>query len=202
MRLLTALLAACICASVAHADVPPEPQAESTVVVLTAGGQGSAFYIGNDIFTTAAHVVESEGTVELELSDGRKLLATVVFVNHVVDLAFVKVGRAVDIEAAKLTCRAAVLGEEVMLRGAPRGLRFVSTWGKIAGEGRKVAQWQAVVPVAIVAAPGNSGGPIFDQQGKVIGVLVGGALSGSSMFMALSVPSSLVCRARDYMGLE
>jgi S1-C subfamily serine protease len=203
-RTITAFLAACyaICASLAHADVPPPPKAEPTVVILTGDSQGSGVYIGDGVFVTAAHVVGGDTLPDIELSDGRKLIGHVIFVDHRADLAFLSVDKAVDIDAAKLACRQAMLGEEVMVRGTPVGVRFISTWGRIAGQPRQLADWQTVVPVNISAAPGNSGGPMFDAQGKVLGILVGIGRSSGSTFISLSVPSLSVCKARTYLGVS
>jgi serine protease Do len=207
MRLLTALLAACICASVAHADVPPAPLAESTVVVLGEDSLGSGFYIGGGVFVTAAHVVENLTSVKLELSDERTARGKVIFIDARADLAFV-LAPVVDVNVALIACRASVLGEEISVRGNPAGVRFISTWGRVAGAARQLGPWAIVTPINVSAAGGNSGGPVFDTQGKVIGVLVGLGTSGGTMFspgapfISLAVPSLSVCRARDYLGLE
>lgn len=206
-RLTAILLAACFCASLAYADVPPPPKAESTVVVLTADSLGSGFHIGGGIFVTAAHVVADVTSVRIELSDERKIPGHVIFVDNRADIAFVLVDKAVDIEAARIACRAAVLGEEISVRGNPAGVRFISTWGRVAGQPRQLGPWSIVTPINVSAASGNSGGPVFDAQGKVIGVLVGLGTSGGTMFSAgspfisLAVPSLSVCKARTYLGL-
>lgn len=195
MRFLPALMAACICASVAHADVPPPPLAESTVVVLGEDSFGSGFYIGGGVFVTAA------------LSDERTARGKVIFIDARADLAFV-LAPVVDVNVALIACRASVLGEEISVRGNPAGVRFITTWGRVAGEARQLGPWAIVTPLNVSAAGGNSGGPVFDTQGKVIGVLVGLGTSGGTMFspgapfISLAVPSTSVCRARAYLGLE
>jgi serine protease Do len=202
MRLLTALLAACICASVAHADVPPEPLPEATVVILTPDGHGSGFYIGNDILVTAAHVVAGAGTtVKVEPSFGPTINAAVIFVDHRADLAFVR-ARGLRLQVAELACRKPVLGENIMVRGAPSGMRGISTWGRVAGDERAFPEWLAATPLNVMAAPGNSGGGVWDERGKIIGVLVGIGRSAGAQFISLAVPAMSVCRARDYLRLE
>jgi len=204
MRLLTALLAACFCASVAHADVPPEPLPEATVVILAGDGQGSGFYIGNGIIVTAAHVVAGTVNVKVEPAFGSKTNAAVIFVDHRADIAFIKMQGA-RLQVAELACREPVLGENIMVRGAPVGMRGISTWGRVAGDERAFPEWSAAVPLNVAATHGNSGGPVYteNENGKaVIGVLVGIGRSNGAQFISLMVPATSVCRARDYLRLE
>ena len=213
MHRITAFLAACLCASIAQADVPPPPT-ESTVVVIAGEGQGSGFHIGDGIVVTAAHVIEGKTFARIEMSDEKTLLADVIFIDARNDLAFLEVQASIldaddpaahpgkKMQIARLACRASVLGENVMVRGTPVGLRFISTWGRIAGDARPLFRWSAVVPINISAAPGNSGGPVFDDRGNVIAVLVGIGRASGSQFISLAVPATAVCRARDYLGLN
>jgi S1-C subfamily serine protease len=206
MPRITALLAACyaICASLAHADVPPPPKAEATVVVLAGTGLGSGFHIGNGIIVTAAHVVETQTLTMIEMSDGSKLAADVLMVDIRSDIAFLQAkGPANEkMETARLACRKSVLGEEVMARGNPGGVRFLSNWGRVSGEPRQMFDWLMVIPTDIRIAPGNSGGPMFDKTGAVIGVVVGYIELQGIMFSALATPSLSVCKARTYLGVS
>lgn len=209
MRILPAFIAACFCASFVYADVPPEPLPEATVVILAGDGQGSGFNIGgagagdgSTIIVTAAHVVAGAGTtVKVEPSFGPTINAAVIFVDHRADIAFIRV-RGARLQVAELACRKPVLGENIMVRGAPSGMRGISTWGKVAGEERSFPEWSAATPLNVMAAPGNSGGGVWDERGKIIGVLVGIGRSSGAQFISLAVPVLSVCRARDYLRLE
>lgn len=209
MRLLTALLAACLCASLAQADVPPPPKAANIVTVLSGEKlSGSGVHIGNGIVITAAHVVDGIKALKVGLSDHVKLSATVLLTDKVHDIAVISVKTFDGLEAAHLACRASKGGEEVSAIGHPGGTEFIQTWGRIAGKVRPAGPWQSVIPLDIKIAPGNSGGPLYDAAGEVIGIVVGIQMVPVDPFgnqsvasIAFAVPSTVACEARDYLGL-
>lgn len=204
----TALLAACFCASFAQADVPPPPKAGNTVTVLSGDKlSGSGVHVGNGVIITAAHVVKGVKALTVGLSDAVKLPATVLLEDAVHDIAIISVKKPEALESAHLACRVAKSGEEISAIGHPGGTVFVETWGHIAGAPREAGPWKLVLPIDARIAPGNSGGPLFDAKGEVVGVVVGIQLVPVDLFgpsvpsIAYAVPASIACKARDYLGL-
>jgi serine protease Do len=180
----------------------------STVQVLTgnrsSGGSGSGIIWNADgTVITNAHVIRDE-RVQVELWDGRSLSAEVAARDGYADLARLRL-RAPNLSAApwreSTSLRA---GELAVAVGNPLGFVGALTTGvvhgagPIRGLGRKT--W---VQAAIRLAPGNSGGPLADATGRVIGVntmVVAGGL-------ALAIPSELVVRClerggRPALGIE
>lgn len=185
------------------ADVPPEPKAEATVKVTTLAGHGSGFHIGGGIIVTAAHVVGTQASVSIISSFGSSRAGTVVYYDTVNDIAVVRLEHYADLSKAILACRVAVRGEDIEVRGNPGAFDFVSAWGRIAGDPREVqGYWRVAIPINITIAGGFSGGAVFDHTGKVIGIAVGIALQRGRDYIGLAVPATLVCQARDMLGLS
>ena len=194
------------------ADLPPK--AEATVLIKSKGSAGSGFHIGDGYIVTAAHVVANHKPVTVVSSNDTERPAKLLFFDSVNDIAILRVTSHEDLSEVDLACRAAVRGETVELRGHPNMLTFISTWGHIAGSPRPIGDGGPKLPVNIITAKGASGGPMLDESGKVIGVLVAfslqpihgplGALAppiAMVPYISWAVPSLTVCAARDLLGL-
>ncbi|WP_449385767.1 S1C family serine protease [Cellulomonas soli] len=176
-------------------------QAEGSGVIIDAEGH----------IITNNHVVEgAEGdTVQVTLSDGRLFDATIVGTDATTDLAVVQLKDAPDdLSPAALGDSDAVsVGEAVMAVGNPLGLANTVTTGIVSAVDRPVSTSEsgsgsssaAVVTNAIqidaAVNPGNSGGPLFDAQGKVIGITSSIATTSSdsgSIGIGFAIPVNLV----------
>jgi serine protease Do len=155
---------------------------------------GSGFVIHpSGYVVTNAHVVERSATVQVRLASGRRLQGTVVGRDRRVDLALVKVDAPGPLPVLPLgdSDRLAV-GELVMALGHPFGLEQTVSLGIVS---RKGAPLQAAAPgfdfIQTDAAvnPGNSGGPLVDMGGQVVGVNTMAARNGSIGF---AIPVNLI----------
>jgi len=155
---------------------------------------GSGFVIHpSGYVVTNAHVVERSATVQVRLASGRRLAGTVVGRDRRVDLALVKVDAPGPLPVLPLgdSDRLAV-GELVMALGHPFGLEQTVSLGIVS---RKGAPLQAAAPgfdfIQTDAAvnPGNSGGPLVDMGGQVVGVNTMAARNGSIGF---AIPVNLI----------
>jgi serine protease Do len=132
---------------------------------------GSAFLWGDEgLALTNAHVVGSTREVRARLSDGREILAEVVARDEGRDIAVLSVPDA-GIPGLR-PAPEPVLGQDVWAVGAPLGIDFTLTRGVISAFGR---QTEPAVPVRLLqhdaaVNPGNSGGPLVDAQGRVLGM--------------------------------
>ncbi|RHA43686.1 S1C family serine protease [Cellulomonas rhizosphaerae] len=180
------------------------------ITVTTADGsaQGSGVIIDDSgHIVTNNHVVSgAQGKVSVTLTDGRILQATVVGTDPTTDLAVIKLDDAPSglVPAAIGDSAAVVVGEPVMAVGNPLGLantvttgivsavdRPVSTQGENGGEGTVTN----AIQVDAAVNPGNSGGPLFDAQGRVIGINSSIATLSSesgSIGLGFAIPSNLV----------
>ncbi len=174
----------------------------TTVKVSEGFGHGSGTYVGPNTVLTAAHVVRPEGPISLEFPDGTKTDAAVDWIDDKSDGALLKTVKSVK-HFSPIDCTPLQLGERVFTFGNPGFLRFVLTEGIVAGTETMGAQ-QAMLPegmppdiqpMLVVSAnwePGDSGSAVFDEHGRVRGVVsivfpVDGNRSNNSLITPTSV---------------
>ena len=149
----------------------------SVVRINAQDGSGSGFVVHKDGYVvTNAHVVKEFKSVGIELFDGRSLSGDVVVALGDADLALVKIVNPQDLKAAPLGDSDRIKdGMDVFTLGFPLGSRLsgeaTATKGIVSARRtlRKVENFQ----IDAALNPGNSGGPLFDMNGKVIGVNTG-----------------------------
>jgi serine protease Do len=157
--------------------------------------QGSGFFISADGYVvTNNHVVANGKTVEVVLDDGRTYDAKVVGTDPKTDLALLKVegGSFPFVELAKGQAR---VGEWVMAVGNPFGLGGTVTAGIVSARGRDIGSgpYDDYLQIDAAVNRGNSGGPTFDLQGRVVGVNTAiFSPSGGNVGIAFAIPASTV----------
>lgn len=142
-------------------------------------GLGSGFLIDNDGHVmTAAHVVQTADLVQAEFADGTKVTAAVIASDPVKDVALIKLDKIPDgVRPARLGDSDKVsIGQEVFVIGAPYGLSHTLSVGHIsarhANDDGVMGSVQAETFQTDAAInQGNSGGPMFNQRGEVIGIV-------------------------------
>jgi serine protease Do len=135
---------------------------------------GSGMLISTDgLVLTSRHVIDGADDVRIELDDGRSFHGTVVARDKWLDVALIKIAGARDLPAVELgSSDAAHVGEPVVALGNPFGLGPSARRGILSAKARSVedgppgAYLQSDAPVN----PGDSGGPLLDASGRVIGI--------------------------------
>jgi len=176
----------------------------SVVSIRTSGsrgeGQGSGVIVDSEGYVvTNFHVVEFARSVELQLSDGRRGVATVVGADPLVDLAVLKTEMG-NLTAAKWGDSDELdVGEMVWALGSPYGLQKSITFGIVSAKERRgipsqrhrrPSVYQEFLQTDAAVNPGNSGGPLVNVDGEIVGIntaIYGHAYSGISF----SIPSSI-----------
>ena len=148
------------------------------VVQTTSRGLGSGVIVSNTgQILTASHVVHDANELTVELYDGRRLKARVLASVISADLAIIElIDPPENLTVAKLGDSDEIrIGEEVFVIGAPYGLEHTLTTGNLSG--RRIQTDGVVFPKVEFLqtdAPinqGNSGGPMFNIRGEVIGIV-------------------------------
>ena len=136
-------------------------------------GQGSGFIVSADgTILTNAHVVKGAKEVTVKLTDRREFQAKVLGADPRTDVAVlkidaknlpvVKIGRTEDLQ----------VGEWVLAIGSPFGFENTVTAGVVSAKGRSLPSDSAVsfIQTDVAVNPGNSGGPLFNTRGEVVGI--------------------------------
>jgi serine protease Do len=136
-------------------------------------GMGSGFIIEADgLVMTNAHVVDGADEVRVRLSDRREFKGKVLGVDRPSDIAVVKI-EGKGLPTVKLGDPSAVrVGEWVLAIGPPFGFENSATVGIVSATSRSLPDGTYVPFIQTDAAvnPGNSGGPLFNMKGEVIGI--------------------------------
>jgi serine protease Do len=148
----------------------PMPKAPPSGVVR---GVGSGFIVSQDgIILTNTHVVDDAKVVTVRLTDNREFSAKVIGKDPVSDVAVLRID-AKNLPVVKLGDSGRVkVGEWVVAIGSPYGFDNTVTAGIVSAKARSLGSDSYVPFLQTDAAvnPGNSGGPLFNLKGEVIGI--------------------------------
>lgn len=136
-------------------------------------GQGSGFIVSPEgLILTNAHVVDGADEVTVRLTDRREFKAKVLGVDRQTDVAVIKID-AHDLPVVKLgNPHESQVGEPVLAIGSPYGFENTATSGIISAKSRALPDGTYVpfLQTDVAVNPGNSGGPLFNIKGEVIGI--------------------------------
>jgi serine protease Do len=143
----------------------------STVKLRCPRSEGTGFFVTRNLLVTNAHVLCTVGQIKAVFADGRELYGTVMMHDDdELDLAFVHVPRAAARPLPLGDATSLQTGDRVVFIGTPRGLDFTVHEGIVSHSIRSLFGVGYLQIDANVNA-GNSGGPLFDTQGRVVGIV-------------------------------
>jgi serine protease Do len=179
---------------------PPVPGPDHTP---PAHGIGSGFIISSDGYIlTNAHVVADAAAVTVKLTDRREYTARVVGVDRHSDVALIKIP-ATGLPAVHFGDLSKIRpGQWVIAIGSPFGYENSVTAGVISGTARTLPDENYVPFIQTDAAvnPGNSGGPLFNLDGEVIGINSQiYSRTGGYMGMSFAIPIDLALNVKDQL---
>ncbi len=188
----------------------------SVVSVTRPGASGSGVVIRRDgVILTNAHVVGDARQVKVELADGRTLDGTVLGRDPSVDVAVVRIAVG-DAPAAPIGDSDRLqVGQAAIAIGNPLGLERTVTVGVVSAINRSPRGFNldALIQTDAAISPGNSGGPLLDSRGSVIGintaVLSGTGASGLGFAVPINLANEIATQIlttgrvqRGFLGIS
>nr|WP_249198724.1 trypsin-like peptidase domain-containing protein [Burkholderia multivorans] len=180
----------------AQGPQPPAPDTSPRAIT----GSGSGFIVSPDgAILTSAHVIGDAADATVRLANGREFRATVVAVDPQSDVAVLRIdgARLPYVPIAEATRVRA--GEPVMTIGAPDGAGNTVTAGIVSATPRRLPDGSAFpfLQTDIAVNPDNSGGPVFDRAGNVVGIAMQ-VYTGADRYASLTfaIPIALGAKLR------
>ena len=164
-------------------------------------GVGSGFIISDDGYVlTNAHVVEGADEVTVTLTDRREFKAKVLGSDKRSDVALLKVP-ATNLPRLRMGDSNRIrVGEWVIAIGSPFNLDNTVTAGIISAKARDTGEYLPLIQSDVAVNPGNSGGPLINMRGEVIGINSQIAtLSGAYNGISFAVPIGEAMRVADQL---
>ncbi|MDB5763694.1 MAG: hypothetical protein JWQ21_2689 [Herminiimonas sp.] len=161
----------------------------AVVTVIGDTGTGSGFFISHDGYLlTNRHVVGNAKFVKIKLPTGRELVGEVMRSDKARDVALVKT-EPILVQPIGLRSSEPNIGEEVYALGSPLGDKFNSTLTRGILSGYRTFEDNRYIQSDVAILPGNSGGPLMDAKGSVVGITVAGlgarGIAGMNFFIPI-----------------
>ena len=158
---------------------------------------GSGFIIDREgLILTNNHVVENAEKIVVRLSDEREFEAKVVGRDPKTDIAVIKINAKGDLPVAPLgDSRRLEVGEWVLAIGNPFGLEHTVTAGIVSAKGRRIGAgpYDNFIQTDASVNPGNSGGPLINIRGEVVGINTAiFSRGGGNIGIGFAIPINLV----------
>ncbi len=166
-------------------------------------GIGSGFIISPDGYIlTNAHVVKGATDVDVKLTDRREFKAKVVGTDPRTDVALLKVD-ASGLPTLQMGDPAKVkVGQWVVAVGSPFGFENSVTAGIVSGKSRALPgdSYVPFIQTDVAVNPGNSGGPLFNTEGQVVGINSQiYSRTGGFMGLSFAIPIDVVMNVKDQL---
>jgi S1-C subfamily serine protease len=201
----------------APGNTPATPPGGTTQPIDTGLGSGVVYDKAGYILTNN-HVVEGASAIDVELADGSRVDATLVGRDPSNDVAVVKIDPSKVAAVAVLGDSSAVKpGQRVVAIGSPEALENSVTEGIVSGVNRQIDPYVGLIQTDAAINHGNSGGPLINASGQVIGLNTLGVRDDNAQGLNFAIPinkakqvagtlvskgNGAVISTRSYLGVQ
>lgn len=172
---------------------------ESVFVIYSGDSLGSGFAVGKDCIVTNAHVISDPGHVVIKTYGGEQYSAYVIGMDKEQDIAVLGVA---DTEFSYLPAADPAgmnIGDDVYAIGAPKSMSYTLTKGVISAKERQIGNY-SYIQIDAAINEGNSGGPLLDDSGRVIGMNT--LKLSDSEGIGMAIPIKSVCMYLETLDIE
>lgn len=207
MRTFKVLLSLFVLAAVLFASLLPanaigfnaEEVYKSVFVVYSGNSLGSGFAIGENYVITNAHVIANANSITLTNYEGNKYTASLLVIDEDKDIAVLAIKDA-SFPYLKMAKLATVkIGEDIYAIGAPKGMAYTLTKGTVSAKERIVRD-EPFIQIDAAVNKGNSGGPLLNDAGEVIGMIT--MKMTDSEGIGLAIPTDRIADTLKSLGVE
>lgn len=171
---------------------------ESIFVIYSGNSAGSGFAIGENTIVTNAHVIENENDIAIYGYDGKIYRASLYLIDTSFDIAVLSVDGGTFFPLEIGDSDSIKVGDDIYAIGAPKSFDYTLTKGVISNKSRKFGIYTYIQIDAAINS-GNSGGPLLNAKGQVIGV--NSMKMSDAEGIGLSIPISSVVSFIENRGI-
>lgn len=165
---------------------------KSCVTIETENGHGSGFLISQSgLILTSSHVIDNANKLKIHLNNGVTFNASLISKNESFDVAIIKIPGE-GYQSLKLNKIPIELGDDIVTIGTPTDIELGQSLSKGVVSGLRKIDDKVFTQLNISVSPGNSGGPLLNDKGEVVGIISSKLIGEGIEGIAFAVPTESI----------